>query len=47
MELNYCSLNSVTSHAGINVRNYCSVGKVDQGKFAFNVTVKTLDMHTE
>ncbi|WJZ85314.1 hypothetical protein VitviT2T_004859 [Vitis vinifera] len=32
---------------GINVRAYCPIGKADQGKFALDVTVKTLDMYTE
>lgn len=33
--------------AGIKVRVYCQVGKADQGKFALDVAVKTLDLYKE
>uniref|UniRef100_A0A5B7A8X7 Aminopeptidase n=1 Tax=Davidia involucrata TaxID=16924 RepID=A0A5B7A8X7_DAVIN len=32
---------------GIKVRVYCQVGKANQGKFALNVAVKTLDLYKE
>lgn len=32
-------------HAGVKVRVYCQVGKADQGKFALNVAVKTLELY--
>ncbi|XP_020585074.1 aminopeptidase M1 [Phalaenopsis equestris] len=32
---------------GINVRVYCQVGKSNQGKFALDVAVKTLDLYKE
>ena len=35
-----------TTADGIKVRAYCPVGKADQGKFALDVAVKTLDMFT-
>ncbi|XP_048495061.1 aminopeptidase M1 isoform X2 [Beta vulgaris subsp. vulgaris] len=37
----------VESHAsdGVKVRCYCQVGKSDQGKFALEVAVKTLDLY--
>lgn len=35
--LSYC--------AGIKVRCYCQVGKSDQGKFALEVAVKTLELY--
>lgn len=30
---------------GVKVRCYCQVGKSDQGKFALEVAVKTLDLY--
>lgn len=32
-------------HTGIKVRVYCQVGKANQGKFALDVAVKTLDLY--
>ena len=33
--------------AGVKVRVYCQVGKANQGKFALDVAVKTLDLYKE
>ena len=33
--------------AGIKVRVYCQVGKANQGSFALNVAVKTLELYKE
>lgn len=35
------------SFSGIKVGLYCSVGKTDQGKFALDIAVKTLDIYTK
>ena len=32
-------------YSGIKVRVYCQVGKSNQGKFALDVAVKTLDLY--
>ncbi|KAK7255647.1 hypothetical protein RIF29_29062 [Crotalaria pallida] len=36
-----------TTTAGIKVRLYCAVGKSDQGKFALDIALKTLDIYTK
>ena len=42
-------LNSVILHdfIGVKVRVYCQVGKVNQGKFALEVAVRTLELYEE
>ena len=32
---------------GVKVRVYCQVGKVNQGKFALDVAVRTLELYKE
>lgn len=47
---NYCNFltfSCLSLLAGITVRVYCQVGKSDQGKFALEVAVKTLDLYKE
>ncbi|KAF7843543.1 aminopeptidase M1-like isoform X1 [Senna tora] len=36
-----------TSTAGIKVRLYCALGKIEQGKFALDIAVKTLDIYSK
>ncbi|KAA0064519.1 aminopeptidase M1-like [Cucumis melo var. makuwa] len=36
-----------TTDEGVKVRVYCQVGKANQGKFALDVAVKTLDLYKE
>ena len=42
-------LDSVILHdfTGVKVRVYCQVGKVNQGKFALDVAVRTLELYNE
>ena len=42
-------LDSVILHdfTGVKVRVYCQVGKVNQGKFALDVVVRTLELYKE
>lgn len=44
-----CVLDTVIIHlyTGVKVRVYCQVGKANQGKFALNVAVKTLELYKE
>ncbi|XP_054780299.1 aminopeptidase M1-like isoform X2 [Prosopis cineraria] len=35
------------TYAGIKVNLYCAIGKSDQGKFALDIAVKTLDIYTQ
>lgn len=34
-------------YTGIKVRVYCQIGKANQGNFALNVAVKTLELYKE
>jgi puromycin-sensitive aminopeptidase len=34
-------------HTGVKVRVYCQVGKANQGKFALDVAVRTLELYKE
>ena len=42
-------LDSVILHhfTGVKVRLYCQVGKVNEGKFALDVSVRTLEFYKE
>ncbi|XP_028807443.1 aminopeptidase M1 isoform X2 [Neltuma alba] len=35
------------TYAGIKINLYCAIGKADQGKFALDIAVKTLDIYTK